>query len=177
MSGVYIGGNNQSPTKGLVANSTAASFAVADSRPTTTKPAASATRTLIERGVGFDDRVSMCVWLYGGNDNNDVVNVKVLGWNRAETTAGVQQWFSAVICEVQGTLSSALLGNALMPVLATEFFCDTLTLTSGIAVLFNGTADVDIATFICGVSFYELVTIDGSLGAGGNAVNWLYTFG
>lgn len=185
MPGVFIEGLCTGLTKGLAANTTATSFTAANGIPTVTMPVGTATRTAIRRKQGVNDRVSLRVYPYGGNADNDVIITKVLGWQRImpatlgqrqETDVGAHLWISTIVAEVSGILSSALLGIANYPVIATEFFCDTLTLTTGNAVLFQGTADIDIAHFLCDVSPFEIVTIDGDLGAGGDTMNWLYSF-
>ena len=167
--------------KGQSTNSTASSFSALI--PTLTRPVASATRTVIEwaldSGSARKDRNTLKITPYGGNDNNDVINIKVSGWNSIQSNVlgipGVE-YVSRFVCEVQGTLSSTLLGLAGQAVLDTEFFCDALTLTAGIAVLYNGTADKDIAWFEVDVSSYEFAEITYSKVAGGDAVNCLYNF-
>jgi hypothetical protein len=162
--------------KGQATNSTDTAFSVSNTKATVTKPAPAATRTIISASGGVKDGNTLRVWPIGGGDNNDVVNVKVYGWNRVLNTRNPadELWVSGIICEVQGTLSSSLPGVAGQAVLATEFFCDTLTLTTGISVLHNGTADIDQAWFECDWSGFELAEIRGDLGAGGDAMNWLW---
>lgn len=165
--------------KGQATNSTTANFAVADTRPTTTVPAGSATRTVIATGAGLavKDMVTLKVLPFGGDANNDVINLKVIGWARVTPQiANVpdNQFISRHVCEVSCTLSSSLPGIAGFPVVATELFADTLTLTTGIAVLHQGTADVDMAWFECDVSSYQFVEILYSMGSGGDRANCLY---
>ena len=180
MESVQIASTCQRLKKAQSTNSTATSFTALI--PTATKPAASATRAVFDRGdaVISDPEIvqnTIIVLPYGGNTNNDVVNYKVSGWNRTyEEATGAVQWISTLVCEVQGTLSSSLLGTAGGTVAAAEFFCDTLTLTTGIAVLVQGTADVDIARFEANVAGYELVEITYDLGAGGDLANALVRF-
>ena len=159
--------------KGQSTNSTATSFSALVA--TVTKPEASATRTVIDLGLGPKQRSTLVVYPYGGNDNNDLINVKVSGWSRVHPVSGGQQmWVSSLICTVQATLSSTLVGLAGMPVVATEFFADVLTLTTGIAVLVQGAADVDTAYFKCSTGPFELIEITGDLDTGGDTMNWLY---
>lgn len=166
--------------KGQSTNSTASSFsALAD---TVTRPTGSATRTIIDLSqsagmAGVRARNTLAVVPYGGNDNNDIINVKVSVWNRFKerVTNGVADlWTARLVCEVQCTLSSSLVGVAGQHVVATELYADTLTLTTGIAVLHNGTADVDKAWFECDVAGNDLVEITGDLGTGGDTMNWYY---
>ncbi len=161
--------------KGQSTNSTTSSFAVADSRPTATEPASSATRTVIPaKGTPYKEGATLKVTPYGGDTNNDVVNIKVIGWNSVPGT--VPLYVPHEVCEIAATLSSALPGIATTPVVATEFFSDLVALTNGFAVLHNGAGDIDVAWFECDVSSYEYVEILYSMGAGGNQANALYRF-
>lgn len=163
--------------KGQSTNSTTTAFAVAESRPTSTEPAASATRTVITtKGSPIKEGVTLKVTPFGGDANNDVINVKVQGWNSAPATGYTTLYESHEVCEVSCTLSSALPGIAGTVVVATEFHCDTLSLTKGTAVLHQGTADIDVAWFECDVSSYEYVEVLYSKGAGGDQMNCLYKF-
>jgi hypothetical protein len=163
--------------KGQSTDSTDTAFVVANTKATLTRPAKSATRTVIDRtDSGLSDSNTLCVMPIGGNDNNDVVNVKVFGWKPAINMAfnsAVPQFYSGHICEVQGTLSSALLGLAQGLMAATIFQCDTLTLTNGVAVLHQGTADVDAAWFECDISGWDFIEVRGDLGANADTQNWL----
>lgn len=155
-------------------NSTATSFSA--SLATATKPEASATRSIISVVKSMRDSNTLCVMPYGGNDNNDVINQKVRGWNFIKSAGTYGLWVPSLICEVQATLSSTLVGVAGEDVVATELFADILTLTTGIAVLKQGTADIDAATYLVDVSGFELVEITYDLGAGGDTQNALYRF-
>ena len=166
-------------TKGQSTNSTTSAFAVAQSRPTTTEPVASATRTVIKAGgTPYKEGTMLKVTPYGGDANNDIINVKVQGWNSVPVTgATTTLYVPHQICEVSCTLSNVLPGVAGMPVVATEFFADTLSLTQGIAILHqSAVADIDVAWFECDVSSYEYVEILFSKGAGGDRANCLYRF-
>lgn len=156
-------------------NSTATSFSALLS--TLTRPAASATRSVIDLGKpGSRTSNTLEVMPFGGNDNNDIVITKVSGWNFVKDPGTRGMWVSRMICEVSATLSSTLVGLADEDVVATEFFADTLTLTTGIAVLLQGTADLDNASFQCDVSGFEIVEITYDLGTGGDTQNALYRF-
>lgn len=166
-------------SKGQSTNSTASAFSVNDTKATTTEPAASATRTVINwTGSSMKSRNTLRVVPYGGNDNNDIFNVKVMGWNRITppTLKDVPIFISQCICIVQCTVSNALLGLASQAVVATEFFCDTIALTSGVAAVYTGTADIDTAWFLCDVGPFEYVEILGDLDTGGDTMNWLLGF-
>lgn len=180
---VIVGSLVPDLVRGQATSSTAAAFAVADSRPTTTKPAASATRTVITLGDGSQDPpnkkpgVTLKVMPFGGDADNDKIFVKVQGWNKVKgvTGATTQLWVPKTIVIVEATLTSALPGVALMPVVATEFFADTLALSgNGFAVLHNGTLDVDPAWFECDVSSFEIIEILYAKSTGGDRCNCLY---
>lgn len=157
--------------KAQATNSTATSFSALI--PTLDRPAASATRSVFDLGKrGTRDRNSLVVYPYGGDANNDIVITKVSGWN--QTPLGM--WVSSMICEVSATLSSTLVGLASREVVATEFFADTLSLTAGVAELYQGTADLDIAYFICSTAGFEIIEITYDLGTGGDRQNALYRF-
>ena len=162
--------------KGQSTNST--SNAWGTNLPTITQPAASATRSVVcSRTELGSSRTTLEVTPYGGNTNNDIINLKVLGWNRTPGTTSpyvAPLWVPHLICEVQATLSSTLVGVAGRDVIATEFFADTLTLTYGVAVLYQGAGDVDIARFECGISGFEIVEIDYKTGTGGDTMNSLW---
>lgn len=161
--------------KGQSTNSTATSFAALVA--TTTKPAASATRTIIDFSeVNFRDTSTLCVAPYGGNDNDDTFSVKVTGWKRGlpRVVTHLDLWVSFLIAEVACTVSSSLPGVAGQNVVATEFFCDTITLTNGLATIMQGTANVDTAWFQVDAGGWELIEITGDLTGSGDTQNWLY---
>ena len=159
--------------KALGTNSTSGSFSalVAEAAP----PGRSETRAVFStlNNQGRQRWNTLVVLPYGGDTNTDIMNVKVVGWNQ---TASGRLWVAELKCEIQATMSSSLPGLAGNDVVATEFFCDTLTLTTGVAVLYTGTADVDIAYFKVGISGFELVEILFDLGTGGNQMNALVRF-
>lgn len=156
-------------------NSTSSAFAALV--PTKTKPAASATRSVFPMShLGLRDQNTLVVKPFGGNDNNDTFNVKVSGWNFIKQSGKDGLWVSTFLCQVLCTLSSTLVGLAGEDVAATEFFCDTLSLTTGSAVLRQGTADVDIAEFLVDVSGHELVEITYDIATGADAMNALVRF-
>ncbi len=180
---VIVGSLVPDLVRGQDTSSTASAFAVADSRPTTTKPAASATRSVITLGDGSQNApnkkpgVTLKVMPFGGDTDNDKIFVKVQGWNKVKgvTGAATQLWVARTIVIVEATLSAALPGVALMPVVATEFFADNVAISgNGFAVLHNGTADVDAAWFECDVSSYEIVEIVYAKSTGGDRCNALF---
>ena len=159
--------------RALITNSTSGSFSalVAEAAP----PAMSSTRSVFstQPNKGRQRWNTLVVLPYGGNTDNDIMNIKVAGWNQ---TASGRLWVPEVKCELACTMSSSLPGLAGNDIVATEFFCDTLTLTTGVAVLYTGTADVDIAYFKVGISGFELVEILFDLGTGGDVMNALVRF-
>lgn len=179
---VIVGSLVPDLVRGQLTSSTATAFAVADSRPTTSKPASSATRTVITLGDGTQipnkkPGVTLKVMPFGGDTDNDKIFVKVQGWNKVKGVTGATTilWVAKTIVIVEATLSSALPGIAGMPVVETEFFADVLAISgNGFCVLHNGTLDVDSAWFECDVSSYEIVEILYATSTGGNRSNCLY---
>lgn len=163
--------------KALATNSTASSFSALVA--TVTKPVNSSTRCVFD----FTDRAekvrrTVRVFPYGGNDNNDQISTKVVGWNRVKPSPSqpgpaVDLWVPSLVCEILSTLSSTLTGVAGQAVVATEFFADTVASTKGNDVLTNGTADVDVASFTCDTGGYELVEVICITATGGDASNAL----
>lgn len=158
--------------KGMATNATASSFSAL--LATATKPAASSTRTVIDRGKG-PSRCVIRVIPFAVATNNQTMSVKVVGWHmsRKDSITPVPLWVANTICLVACTMSSTLVGVAGADVVTTELFADTLSLTNGTAVLDQGTADVDTASFIADVSGYELVEIIPIIGSSTSA-NTLY---
>lgn len=164
--------------RGLAVSSTIANFTAAAQNPIGTKPTASATRAVFDRGRGRQERNSLVLYPFGNNDNNDQIKLKVMGWSRVipEPQNNFQEWIGVMVAELLCTLSNAIPGVALRPVVATDLFADTISLTSGLAVLFQGTADIDLAWAMVPVDGYEIVEVLPVLGANGDGANFLYAF-
>lgn len=158
-------------------NSTAGSFsALVD---TIDRPAASATRAVFDLGsTATRNQNKLVIYPIGGNDDNDVMNVKVSGWNFAPATSasGRGMWISTLLAEVACTLSSTLVGLANEIVSATEFHADILSLTKGVATLWQGTSNVDIARFDVDCSGFEIVEVTFDINSGADTMNALYRF-
>lgn len=159
--------------RALTTNSTAASFSALVAEAAA--PGRSETRAVFStlNNQGRQRWNTLVVLPYGGNTDNDVMNIKVAGWN--QTSSG-RLWVPEVKCELACTMSSSLPGLAGNDVVATEFFCDTLTLTTGVAVLYTGTANVDIAYFKVGISGFEFVEILFDLSTNADQMNALVRF-
>lgn len=161
--------------KALAASSTNASFAALI--PTVTKPATSTSRIVFDRtDQGTLRQNTIIVLPYGGDDDNDQVKLKVSGWNLSQNGATRGLWVPTLICEVLATLSSTLPGIANEDVVATEFFADTITLTTGIAIVVSGTSNVDVCGFVADVSGYQMVEVAVAKGTGGDHINALVRF-
>lgn len=162
--------------RALATSGVASSFTAAAGLSTFTEPdVTSATRCILSRkDVSRADNTLIRVKPFGGNNDNETISVKAIGWNRIGAQFGGPkfQWESNIICQVAGTLSSALLGLTGGRVAATEFFCDALTLTYGTAVLYQGLADVDHAWFEFFSDGYEYVELLFAVGTadGSNAL-------
>ena len=163
MNAVNIGGYVDDWKQAQTTNSTATSFSAL--LATLTKPSASATRSIIERKKGATELNTLRVMPFGGSSDNETVITKVTGWNFVKGDGTRGMWVPQFVCEVLATLSSTLVGLANEAVIATEFFADTLSLTAGIAVLTQGTGDLDAAYFDVDISSYELVEITYDLGS------------
>jgi hypothetical protein len=147
---------------------------------TLTKPAASATRTVIDCAGGSSNRKERSVLRlvpFGGDTNDQTFSLKVVGWNRVlpAIVGETFQWHPSAVCEVSATLSSTLLGLAGAPVVATEFYADALSVVTGDVVLHTGTVNVDPAWLECDVSIFELVEVVYDL-TGAVGANALYSF-
>lgn len=109
---------------------------------------------------------------FGGNNDNDQIVVRVVGWNRTKTSG---LWVPRILAEVTATLSSSITGVAAHDVLNTEFFADDLTLTSGgIAVLYKGATDSLPAFFEVDINGSALISVQCKTGTAGDAANALY---
>lgn len=162
--------------RAVVTNKTTANFAAL--LDTLTKPERGSGST--ERAIykvdqdGTRNRNTLVVVPFGGDTNNDIIKVKVKGWSFIPPpSTGKGAWHPTLICEVSCTLSSTLVGLANESVVATEFYADTLSLTNGVATLFQGTADVDPAYFQVGISGFEMVEVEFAMGTGGDQANAL----
>lgn len=170
--------------RGLVTNTDNNAAVVADYRATATKPtsvlANSKTgRVVLDFGpretpaqkLGPREQNTLVVLPIGGTNDNTTLTVKVSGWRSVQpiTADGLAQYVSTPLCTVAATLSINLPGNANRAVVAADLFADALTLSAGTAVLYQGTADVDPAMFLCDISGFELVTIDPFLGTAAGA--------
>lgn len=176
MTPVIVGSLVTPEVKGLSANSTANAWSALSDTRTEPPVGYGATRTVIDNGVTLaSDLTALRVTPYGGNDNNDQLSVKVVGWNRLVPLPqqGNVIWRPRLICQVLCTLSSSLPGLAGGDVLSTEYYADTISLTTGVALIYQGTADTDVAWFLCDVSGYERVEVLGKLETGGDTMNWL----
>ena len=177
MSNVYLPSLVNDLKRVQATNSTASSFSALI--PTITKPSASSTRAVFDLGKkGTRNQNTVVIYPIGGNDNNDVMNVKVTGWTFAPATSasGRGMWISTLLAEVACTLSSTLVGLANEIVSATEFFADTLVLSKGVATLWQGTADLDIARFDVDCSGFEIVEVTFDINSGADTMNALYRF-
>ena len=166
--------------RALDTNSTDTSFSAGESGTTTTRPASSSTRFVHDCvNAGPKERNTMVLVPFGGNDDNDTFSLKVQGWMELapRNQADLRQWVSLPICTLTScTLASALLGDAGRQVVVADLFCDAITLSSGVAVIYSGTADVDIAWAQIPVGGFELIEVLFDLTSGGDGANFLYGF-
>jgi hypothetical protein len=79
------------------------------------------------------------LWPYGLGSDNDVFSMRLLGWKRLFPlgSTGRQFWVPSLIATLSCTLS-AFVGLASGPVIETERFCDTISIS------FEGTKTADV---------------------------------
>lgn len=79
---------------------------------------------------------------YGTGADNTTYSIRVIGWRKILHTPTATQflWTPTIVAELLCT-NSAAVGIALSPLATTERFADTITLGSGIAVLFSPAND------------------------------------
>lgn len=168
--------------RALSTGSTATSFAAllaVQTKPETIHSGTTGRYVKDFKSQGVRNQNTLHIKPFGGNDNNDTFNIRVTGYNFAKNSDPQDPnglWIPDHIATLNCTLSSTLPGVANELVVATEFFADTLTLTSGIAILKQGTADVDTASFLVDISGYELVSITFDIDSGADVMNALVRF-
>lgn len=126
---------------------------------TTTRPVLSATRAIFDRKE-VNNPGTICIVPFATATNNQTGSVKVIGWNVTVTGLYVPEF----VCDVACTFSSTLVGVVGADVTDVMLFADILSLTNGIAVLRQGTGDVDTASFLADVGGFELVEVECKVG-------------
>ena len=142
----------------LAANTTNSSFAA--SLASGTKPVTTTSRCLIDRGIGPNfTTLAISPFAVGADDVTG--SVKVLGWTRTVHNGDVANalWVPNFVAEVLCTFSSTLVGIAGTDAPVAACFADVLSLTNGIAVLRQGTSDVDTASILLDISATQLYEI------------------
>lgn len=116
--------------KAAAANVTSASFPARV--PTIAEPTGGAVVDLANNF--FWVPAELMILPYGLGSNNDVFDMKVIGWEHIGNVSPTTQvlWVPTTIAVFTCTISSTLPGVTLAPVIATEFFADTITLKSAI---------------------------------------------
>ena len=105
--------------------------------PTGTGSTATNSSVIDLRSPGNDVMRSVVkILLYGTGNDNDTFSCQVIGW----TLAGSGLWVPTVLCQLQGTLSTAV-GVAGAYVVDTERFADAITVTFG-----NANVSVEVPT-------------------------------
>lgn len=76
----------------------------------------------------------MMVLPYGLGNNDDVFDMKIIGWRHIGVVGAGNQWLwlPTTIAVFTCTISSTIPGVTLAPVIATEFFADTIVMKSAI---------------------------------------------
>lgn len=133
--------------------------------PTTTEPAASATRGVLTT-VG---RESMLLAFFGTGNDNDTFDYKVIGWQKIATL-----WIATTIVQGSATLS-ACVGVSGATIADTERFADTLDIDAGVGVVTNApVADACPASLEIGVGPFDYVEVLFDR-TGASAANAVYT--
>jgi hypothetical protein len=144
-------------------NSTDASFPLLV--PTTTRPAASATRCVL----AWAGRASLLVTPFGVGADNSTLRVRVTGWQRNGSL-----WVPVLLCEVTGTLSTIVGVSGQVPP-DTARLCDTLALNRGIGLILSSAADnASVAAFEVGIDGFDPVEVTFSRNGSATSVNALY---
>lgn len=101
----------------------------AASAPTITEPSGDGVFNLVENGQGLAP-CFVYVSPFGTDAANETFALRIIGWKRIEAVPGSPFLFWPItLVELTCTLSAAV-GVAGAPVIATEFFCDTLAIVS-----------------------------------------------
>lgn len=117
--------------KALAANANTSSFAAKP--PTIAEPTNDGVVNLTNGGVVVPQH--MLILPYGLGANNDAFDMRVLGWRHAGSSQGAQAalWVPVIIgqfsCICGNVTGVAATGGQTPDVLATEFFCDTITVS------------------------------------------------
>jgi hypothetical protein len=93
---------------------------------------------------------------YGIGDDNDVFNLRVIGWRVVGNDSQTWLWVPVILAQFVCTMSTQV-GVAGRDVLNTERFCDTITLTTG-----NDDVSVDITSPTGDVIAHASVDLKGS---------------
>jgi hypothetical protein len=108
--------------------------------PTATEPTNDGVHDLLN-GVANGSVPNAAVLVpYGTGDADDVFAMRVIGWRRVGFDPLTDLWVPVVLAELTCTMS-ATTGVAGTPVVATEFFVDTLALVTG-----NDDISIDIVS-------------------------------
>lgn len=151
----------------LSANSTQSGFA---SRvPTTSNTIDSEQQSSAPNAASFrNEGDTVEVAPYGAGADNSTLSLRVIGWRRAGPVVNsFIQWIPTVVADLSCTLSAAV-GIAGRTPTSTDRFADTITVTTGVAVVPSVTADT-VGTAFVAVDGYEYIEFITSVGTATNA--------
>lgn len=137
--------------------------------PTTTEPSADGVIDLAPLAGRVADNLLLIP--YGTGSENDTFDLRVIGWRKVDTL-----WIPVILAEVACTLSAAV-GVASAPVINSERFVDTLSLTIGNQ---NASAEVVspgddvLAHLMLDVKGFSKVEITFAIDTGATGMNALY---
>lgn len=152
-----------------------------------TNAAQATSSAIIGGGVGGDScQNGLLVVPYGVGADDGTFSLRVQAWrpvlSRQPTADQVieasQQWVAVTLCEVACTLSDQQTGTAGGLILATSYFCKTLSVTYGntnVSVEIISTADGLAASFLVDLKGAKLVEVTGGTGGSATSFNALYS--
>jgi hypothetical protein len=162
------------PLKGLAAMSTNAAIVVP--APTTTEPATGTDNKVIDmQSYGSGNQVHITP--YGTDANDETLDIAVYAWERVESGAN-DLYVPTFLGEWTGTLTTSVPGVAGTPVIATEYFCDTIvekevpySLTE---IVSGGTGDENVSRILVDTIGFRWIDIRGDLNGSSASWNFLW---
>jgi hypothetical protein len=105
---------------------------------------------------GVVSQNGLLVMPYGTGDNDDVFALRVIGWTVVGNDSSTWVWVPMILAEITCTMSSTIPGVSGRDVVATEYFCDTLSMVTG-----NEDVSVDITSPTGDVGAHFVVDLKG----------------
>jgi hypothetical protein len=105
---------------------------------------------------------------YGVASNDHTFDLRVYGWSAVRAADKTELWIPTMICQLACTHTSTQLGITNGALIATELFCDAITLTNGSAILPSAPAN-QIASATVDVEGFDYFEFTFDIGSGTNA--------